>query len=130
MDEDEKKPETLPLMQDQLHDMVYDPSLPLRPPKRPARPPNEKRAEKSAPPGYDPDTIDLFGDVETPLENLGSETIEDFRDSAEQMIEDLVEEYTEEISQRLRHELTEQLTSILDELNQPNSDKTSPDKTN
>lgn len=116
MDEDDKKPETLPLMQDQLHDMVYDPSLPLKPPKRPARPPN-------ATPGYDPDTIDLFGDVDTPLENLDSETIEDFRDNAEQMIEDLVEEYTEEISQRLRHELTEQLTSILDELNLPNNSK-------
>lgn len=118
MDDDEKKPSTIPL----LHDMVYDPSLPLRPPKRPSRP----RAEKpSTPPGYDPDTIDLFGDVETPMDidDLDDETIEEFRDSAEQMIDDLVEEYTEEISQRLRSELTDQLTSILDDLKTPNNDK-------
>jgi len=116
--DDDKKPSTIPL----LHDMVYDPSLPLRPPKRPSRP---KAQKPSTPPGYDPDTIDLFGDVDPHLdiEDLDEETMEEFRDSAEQMIDDLVEEYTEEISQRLRSELTEQLTSILDDLGAQDSDK-------
>lgn len=127
MDDDDKKPSTIPL----LHDMVYDQSLPLRPPKRPRRPKAEK---PSTPPGYDPDTIDLFGDVEPPLDvdDLDEEAMEEFRDSAEQMIDDLVEEQPpaceeheekEEISQRLRSELTEQLTSILDDLAPQNSDK-------
>lgn len=124
MDEDEKKPSTIPL----LHDMVYDPSLPLRPPKRPRRPKAEK---PSTPPGYDPDTIDLFGDVDQSLDvdDLDEEILEEYTApsaghelSAESSACEGREE-KDEISQRLRSELTEQLTSILDDLGSPDSDK-------
>ncbi len=65
MDEEENKPgTTIPLM----HDMVFDQSLPLRPPKKTTQP-RAKLASKAMP-GYDPDTIDLFADVLPPEEHL------------------------------------------------------------
>lgn len=86
-----------------LHDVVFDPDLPLRAPK-PAPAPRDHG------PDYDPDTIDLFDDaIEDPAQA-------ELREGAERVIEDLVAEYSKEITDRLRSELTEQLDSILTDL--------------
>ncbi|HAK50451.1 MAG TPA: hypothetical protein DCM54_00885 [Gammaproteobacteria bacterium] len=89
----------------QIHDVVFDPDLPLKPPRElPLENPDHG-------PDYDPDTIDLFDPVASAEEAL--------RLGAEQVINDLVHEFSEEITQRLRAELTDQLKSILDDLNHP-----------
>jgi hypothetical protein len=115
VDEEEKKSgiTQIPL----LNDIVFDSSLPLRPPKKPS--PRKKRANYS--PDYDPDTMDLFGDHDQDLP-LDDETTDELMASAGEMIDDLVEEFTEEISKRLREELTDQLASILTDLRQQDSD--------
>ena len=57
MDENDDKPVIqIPLM----HDLVFDESLPLRSPRKPAA----SRKKVAYSPNYDPDTIDLFNDVE------------------------------------------------------------------
>ncbi|MDA0789877.1 MAG: hypothetical protein O2780_10520 [Proteobacteria bacterium] len=83
-----------------LHDVVFDPAMPLRAPRRVA---------KDHGPDYDPDTIDLFGDPPIPSETA-------LRQGAEKVVDDLVAEYSKEITDRLRNELTDQLNSILNDL--------------
>jgi len=92
-----------------ITDMVFDESLPLKPPPKPS---------SGAPrrgPDYDPDTIDLFGDN---LE-INEAVAEELRNNADEVIETIVSEYTAEIEQRLREELTAQLGAILEDLNHP-----------
>ena len=119
MDDDENKPgiTQIPL----LHDLLYDASLPLRPPPRPTGTKNKINYS----PDYDPDTLDLFKDEESGADlQLNESVADELRESAGQMIDDLVEEFSQELSHRLRGELTDQLASILKELNH----RTDPDK--
>jgi hypothetical protein len=89
----------------QIHDMVFDPNLPLKPPRDlPMKSPDHG-------PNYDPDTIDLFDPIANAGESLGLE--------AEQVIDDLVSQFSTEITHRLREELINQLKSILDDLEHP-----------
>ncbi len=90
-----------------LHDMVYDESLPLKPPPRPAR--VRARPARDHGPGYDPETRDLFEPPESPAEA-------ELRAGTEEIIESLVQEYSADLIDRLRAELTDQLHSILDDL--------------
>ena len=59
-DADDDKDRQIPL----LEDIVFDPSLPLKPPPKPKA---KKPAAKNFSKDYDPDTLDLFGDT---LENV------------------------------------------------------------
>lgn len=115
MDDEEKKPVTqIPLM----NDLVFDESMPLRPPVKPGSRPKPR---KSYSPYYDPDTIDLFDF------NIEGAITEELRHNAEEVIEGLVSEYTSEIGRRLREELGHQLASILDDLNHRDSAEDPPD---
>ena len=99
-----------------LQEIVFDSSLPLKPPPRP------RRASPKPPPGdhgphYDPETLDLFEDREPDVPpSLESHQRTELRAGASKMIDELVEEYSAEISRRLRVELTDQLGSILKDL--------------
>ena len=113
MEEEDKPGVTqIPLMED----LVYDSSLPLKPPRRrPSKDAQPARINYS--PNYDPDTIDLFEDDNgEPDIRLDDSIAAELRQSTDHLIDDLVDEYTAEIGKRLRSELTEQLTSILDDL--------------
>ena len=115
MDEEDKPGITqIPLMED----LVYDASLPLKPPRRsPKKDVQPTRINYS--PNYDPDTIDLFEDANVePDIHLDDSIAAELRQSADHLIDELVDEYTAEIGKRLRDELTEQLTSILDDLDE------------
>ena len=117
-DEEEKRsPGQIPL----LNDIVFDTSLPLKAPPRPKPRPQsggkQTRRSGSLPPGYDPDTLDLFGDDLLPDDIEAEELAGELRESADQVISELLDEYSEEISKRLREELTHQLSSILEDLN-------------
>ena len=106
MSDDDKKPDQIPLLQD----IVYDTSLPLKPPPRPRRPGTKEQARKSKAisehgPEYDPDTLDLF-----------KQRSADFQADASALVEEMVAEYSREIITRLRDELTSQLNQILDDL--------------
>lgn len=116
-EEEPKKPGQIPL----LNDIVFDTSLPL---KAPPRPKNQKadaskpaKRQKNLPPGYDPDTLDLFSDDDLPEDFESEELSGGLRESADQVISELIDEYSEEIGKRLREELTHQLSSILEDLN-------------
>ena len=99
MDEKDKPDPT------QIHDVVFDPNLPVKQPRDlPIEGPDHG-------PCYDPDTIDLFDPI--------ASTEEALRLEAEQVIDDLVREFSTEITRRLREELTDQLKSILDDLEHP-----------
>ena len=91
-----------------LHDVVFDPSLPLKPPPRPRKP--VRPASYS--PHSDPDTIDLFGDVAVNNPELLDEEL-DHEDDWQQ------ESALGVHSQELRDSLAEELTSILAELDHP-----------
>ncbi len=131
MDDENKPGTTIPL----LHDMVYDPSLPLRPPKRPKRPRSESKQKPLTPPGYDPDTIDLFGDVgvDVPLSDNNAETqfvdqipediSADMPGAMDEPSEATAEVADDYMDQTLRDELADELNAILDDLNPPDSDK-------
>jgi len=110
-DEDPPKISQIPL----LNDIVYDQDLPLRPPPKPRA--TRQTRDHNHGPDYDPDTMDLFDDVESPT---------DLRIEASRMVDELVDEYSEEILHRLREELTEQLTSLLGDLEQENRDPSKP----
>lgn len=125
MDDDEEKPGVtqIPLM----HDLVFDSSLPLKPPKRKASAP---RKPKNYSPDYDPDTIDLFGDISLPGDDkqarndnapLASDASEVVDTESDHSIE--IEDNNaapqispDPIDPSLRGELTDQLSSILDDL--------------
>ena len=120
MGDDDKKSQDAPRREISqiplLNEIVFDSSLPLKPPPRPRRT-STKQPPGDHGPDYDPGTLDLF---ETPGSRLQSlvenQTEEELRAGASRMIDELVEEYSAEIMQRLRVELTEQLGSILEDL--------------
>ncbi len=113
--DDENKPgiTQIPL----LHDLLYDASLPLRPP------PRRTKNKINYSPDYDPDTLDLFKDAGRGADlQLDESVADELRESAGQVIDD--KEFSRELSHRLRGELTDQLASILKDLNHG----TDPDK--
>lgn len=101
MDEDDNKQDPA------ITDMVFDESLPLRPPPKPG---GDKPMYS---PNLDPDTIDLFGDAHTGVDDA---VADELRHSADEVIENLVNEYSTEIANRLREELSSQLAAILEDL--------------
>ena len=112
MDDDEKKPGTQVFL---ITDMVFDESLPLKPPSRPSS------SKPRYAPDYDPDTIDLFGDHP---DGIDKAVTEELRQNVDSMIDNLVSEYAAKIEQRLRQELTSQLVGILEHLHhQENREK-------
>ncbi len=99
-----------------LNEIVFDSSLPLKPPPRP-RTTSTKLPPGDHGPDYDPGTLDLFETSGSRFQSLvENQTEEELRAGASRMIDELVEEYSAEIMQRLREELTEQLGTILEDL--------------
>jgi hypothetical protein len=110
--DDEEKPATqIPLMSD----VVFDESLPLRPPRKSSSKKATQRVNYS--PDYDPDTIDLFGEQDSLAPEIDGTVTEKLKHSADQVIDELVDEYSAEFGRRLRGELTAHLSSILEDLN-------------
>jgi hypothetical protein len=115
MDDDENKPG---ITQTQLiQDLVFDPSLPLKPPgkrsglhKKPSQSPSRKSGPY--PPGYDPDTTDLFNDIADPVELPG----EDSRDTQAPDLTQEAGDSKSEIEENLRVELSDELDTILEHL--------------
>jgi hypothetical protein len=97
-----------------IQDLVYNESLALRSPKKPRKPSIKNTHQLS--PDYDPDTIDLFVDIDESQfdEALSSEEL---RKSAANLIDGLTPEFADDIGQPLREELSEQLSAILEDLN-------------
>jgi hypothetical protein len=108
MDDDENKPGTtqIPL----LHDILFDASLPLRPPPKPAAQKNKINYS----PGYDPDTIDLFEDGNNIADQAPGDSI---ADELKESTGPVVADASNEIDHRLRGELADQLESIVEDLN-------------
>jgi hypothetical protein len=115
MDDDENKPG---ITQTQLiQDLVFDPSLPLKPPGKRSglyQKPSQSPSRKSGPypPGYDPETVDLFEDIVDPVELAD----EDDRDT---QVPDLTQETgnpESEIEENLRVEVSDELGTILEHL--------------
>ena len=118
MKDDDNKPGVtqIPLIQD----LVFDPSLPLKPPGKRSglsKKPSQKPSRKSGPypPGYDPDTVDLFEDIVDPVDpvELADEDGLDIR------VPDLDQETDNpksEIEENLRAELSDELGTIQEHL--------------
>ena len=107
MDDDESKPGVtqIPL----IHDLVFDASLPLKPPGMASKP---SRKAGLYPPGYDPDTVDLFEDIVDGVELAD----EDDRDLREPDLPEDADNPKIEIEENLREELSNELGSILEHL--------------
>jgi hypothetical protein len=115
MYDDENKPgiTQIPLIQD----LVFDPSQPLKPPGKPSHPskkPSRKPSHKRGPypPGYDPDTVDLFEDLVDPVEL----TVEDGLDIHVPDLDREADNPKSEIGEHLRAELSDELGLILEHL--------------
>lgn len=115
MDDDENKSGVtqIPLIQD----LVFDPSQPLKPPDKRSKPSqNPSRKSGSYPPGYDPDTADLFEDIVGPADPVEAMDVPDTREP------DLTQEAgnpKSEIEENLRAELSDELDAILAHLKEP-----------
>lgn len=105
MDEENKKPGTsqIPL----INDLIFDQSLPLRFPRKKAPATSKTIVEERIPPGYDPDTGDLFGELDKPGQTPGE--AEQARGTAR----------TGEQSRRLCREVAGELESLLRSLDSP-----------
>ena len=98
MDDDDNKHVT---QTELLRDVIFDDSMALRPPPRPKKP---ARPRPYAP-DYDPDTIDLFGDINEAETNPADETDDTPNEPAEPLLSD-----------DLRREITSDLGDILQQL--------------
>ena len=111
MDDNENKPGVtqIPL----IHDLAFDPSQPLKPPGKRSRPsPSPSRKSGPYPPGYDPDTVDLFEDIVDQIEPVD----EDARDTQEPDLAQEADTAISEIEENLRAELSDELGTILEHL--------------
>jgi hypothetical protein len=111
MDDDENKPGVtqIPL----IHDLALDPSRPLKPPgKRSRSSQSPSKKTDPYPPGYDPDTVDLFKDIVDPVEFAN----EDDRDTQEPEVAQEAGNPTSELDENLRAELSDKLNTILKHL--------------
>ena len=109
--DDEKKPGVtqIPLIQD----LAFDPSTPLKPPgKRPKISQSSSKKTGRYPPGYDPDTVDLFKDIVGPVYFLNEN---DWDTQKLNTVEAAVNPTTE-LDENLRTELSDELNTILKHL--------------
>ena len=121
----------IPLIHDNVfHDNVFDESLALRPLRK-----SPARKKIKYPPGYDPDTIDLFEDehgesiidgADPGLANDGAadtddNNSDDLRASAGEILGGPMANPSDEIDQQLRTEIADNLVSILEDLNSTES---------
>ena len=109
--DDEKKPGVtqIPL----IHDLVFDPSTPLKSPgKQPKISQSSSKRTGRYPPGYDPDTVDLFKDIVGPVYFLN----ENDWDTQKPNIVDAAVNPTTELDENLRTELSDELNTILKHL--------------
>ena len=111
MDNDENKPGVtqIPL----IPDLALDPSRPLKPSgKRPRSSQSPSKKTGPYPPGYDPDTVDLFQDIVDPVgfanENAPDAQIPDVAQKAGNP--------TTKLDENLRAELSDELRTILKHL--------------
>jgi hypothetical protein len=112
MDEEKKPGVTqIPL----IHDLVFAPSTPLKPPgKLPKVAQSSSKRESRYPPGYDPDTVDLFKDIVEPV-YFFNDTDSD-RDTQKPCIVEAAVNPTTELDENLRTELHDELNAILKHL--------------
>jgi hypothetical protein len=111
MDDDENKPGVtqIPL----IHDQVFDPSRPLKPSgKRPRSSQSPSKKTGLYPPGYDPDTVDLFKDIVGPVEFANEEAC----DTQEPDVAQKADNPTTRLDENLRAELSDELNTILKHL--------------
>ena len=96
-----------------IHDLVFDPSQPLKPPGKRSRPSmSPSRKAGPYPPGYDPDTVDLFEDIVDPIEPADR----DARDIREPDLAQEAGNLESQIEENLRAELSDELGTILEHL--------------
>ena len=111
MDDDEKKLSVtqIPL----IHDLVFDATTPLEPPgNRPKLTQSRSKKTERYPPGYDPDTIDLFKDIVGPVYFA----IANEPDTQKSNIVKAVVNQTSGLDENLRTELSDELNTILKHL--------------
>ena len=129
MDPDENEPggvTQIPL----IEDLVYNRSRPLQPPKKKVA--GKKRGHY--PPGYDPDTQDLFGGLPEPVDELAESPGDHSADtSAEEPIDTAPtlrqnkqhqnqQPHNKEPQDTLTQEMTSQLADILQDLSDNSQD--------
>ena len=121
MDDDKNKPGVtqVPL----ISDLALDLSLPLKPPGKGSRP-SQSPARKSGsyPPGYDPNTVDLFEDIVDPIEPVSADADAhadddaDAHDTVEPVLTQEAGTRKNALEENLRAELSDALGTILDYL--------------
>ncbi len=112
MDNDENKPDVIQIPL--LHDLGFAPSQPgKQSAKRHRLSQNPPKKTGHYPPGYDPDTVDLFEDIVDPVEFA----IEDTLDTQESEVEQKTGNPTSRFDENLRAELSDELSKILKHLN-------------
>jgi hypothetical protein len=108
MDDDENKPGVaqIPL----IHDLVFGPWRPLKPSGKRLRS-SQSPSKKTGPypPGYDPDTIDLFKDIVGPVGFAN----EDAQDTQQPDVAQRAGNPTTRLDEKLRAELSDELNTIL-----------------
>ena len=93
-----------------IQDLALDPSTPLKPPgKRPKIFQSSSKKTGRYPPGYDPDTVDLFKDIVGPVYFLN----ENDWDTQKPNIVEAAINPTTELDEKLRTELSDELNTIL-----------------
>ena len=110
MDDEKKLGVTqIPLIQG----LAFDPSTTLKPPgKRTKISQSSSKRTGRYPPGYDPDTVDLFKDIVGPVYSLN----ENDRDTQKPNIVDAAVNPKTELDENLRTELSDELNTILKHL--------------
>ena len=111
MDNDENKPGVtqIPL----IHDLAFDQSRPLKPSgKRPRSSQSPSKKTGPYPPGYDPDTAELFQDIVDPVVFAR----EDVPDAQKSDVAQKADSPTTKLDENLRAELSDELSTILEHL--------------
>jgi len=109
---DENKPDVIQIPL--LHDLAFTPPQPVKRSSKRHR--SSQRPSKIAyqyPPGYDPDTVDLFEDIVDPVEFANEHTPETQKADVEQEMDNP----TTRLDENLRAELCDELSKILKHLN-------------
>jgi len=111
MDDDESKPGVtqIPL----IHDLAFNPLEPLEAPGKRSTP-SDSPSRKSGPypPGYDPDTVDLFEDIIESVESANK----DGGDIQKPVVTQGAGNPISELDENLRAELSGELDTILEHL--------------
>ena len=99
-----------------IHDLVFDPSTSLNQGRRPKVSQNRSKKTGRYPPGYDPDTVDLFKDIVGPVYFLNDND----RYTVKSTIMEAAVNPTTELDENLRIDLSGELSTILKHLNDHN----------